>query len=236
MQDEQLRSVAHEQQLHRCSLPGVDYTNVQHHLNVTTALSRHPNARCVMALFIIRIGAAALFDLLTGNSSGRPVPVSSRDYTCMASPAWPGSVASKVCPAHNSFLMQPMSLIAKMHGALSSPLSLALAQRLALHLGSIWCAVNFLLCASILVRTCVEHFKRHSTGGVVAGMGKQQTSRWCADRWVAMNSRNHGIFAAHSIILCFMCGPIGLLSHILTRLATEQWRTRLTSYSQSTAV
>lgn len=36
-------------------------------------------------------------------------------------------------------------------------------------------------------------------------------------REVALDAAERTIFAAHSIILCFMCGPVGFLSHLLTK-------------------
>ncbi|KAK9796641.1 hypothetical protein WJX73_007037 [Symbiochloris irregularis] len=52
----------------------------------------------------------------------------------------------------------------------------------------------------------------------------------CLDLWqarmVALDSWRQQVFAAHSIILCFMCGPVGLLSHMLTKLLVRNWRRR----------
>jgi hypothetical protein len=43
-------------------------------------------------------------------------------------------------------------------------------------------------------------------------------------REVALDAAERGIFAAHSIILCFMCGPVGFLSHLATkRLMGNPW-------------
>jgi Domain of unknown function (DUF4281) len=36
-------------------------------------------------------------------------------------------------------------------------------------------------------------------------------------REVALDAAERAIFAAHSIILCFMCGPVGFLSHLTTK-------------------
>lgn len=36
-------------------------------------------------------------------------------------------------------------------------------------------------------------------------------------REVALDASVSGVFAVHSIVLCFMCGPVGFLSHKLTR-------------------
>jgi hypothetical protein len=36
-------------------------------------------------------------------------------------------------------------------------------------------------------------------------------------REVALDAAERAIFAAHSVILCFMCGPVGLLSHLTTK-------------------
>lgn len=36
-------------------------------------------------------------------------------------------------------------------------------------------------------------------------------------REVALDAAERGIFAAHSVILCFMCGPLGFLSHLTTK-------------------
>ena len=41
-------------------------------------------------------------------------------------------------------------------------------------------------------------------------------------RWVALDARHSGTPAAHSIVLCFMCGPVGLLCHLLTRRVVQQ--------------
>ena len=36
-------------------------------------------------------------------------------------------------------------------------------------------------------------------------------------REVALDAAERRIFAAHSVILCFMCGPVGFLSHLTTK-------------------
>lgn len=36
-------------------------------------------------------------------------------------------------------------------------------------------------------------------------------------REVALDGWDQGVVALHSIALCFMCGPVGYLSHLLTR-------------------
>lgn len=36
-------------------------------------------------------------------------------------------------------------------------------------------------------------------------------------REIALDAVDRGIVAGHSVILCFMCGPIGYLSHLLTK-------------------
>lgn len=36
-------------------------------------------------------------------------------------------------------------------------------------------------------------------------------------RWVMIDSEERGIFAKHSILLSFLLGPVGFLSHIITR-------------------
>ena len=44
--------------------------------------------------------------------------------------------------------------------------------------------------------------------------------RWHC-RWVARDAQQRRVPAIHSIVLCFMCGPIGILSHMLTHTV---WR------------
>ena len=36
-------------------------------------------------------------------------------------------------------------------------------------------------------------------------------------REVALDAAERGIFAAHSVISCFVCGPVGFLSHLITK-------------------
>ena len=36
-------------------------------------------------------------------------------------------------------------------------------------------------------------------------------------REVAIDAAELGVVAAHSLLLCFMCGPVGYLSHQLTK-------------------
>lgn len=36
-------------------------------------------------------------------------------------------------------------------------------------------------------------------------------------KWVYQDALRHNVYSLHSLILCFMAGPIGLLSHILTK-------------------
>lgn len=36
-------------------------------------------------------------------------------------------------------------------------------------------------------------------------------------REIALDAVDRGIVAVHSLILCFMCGPIGYLSHLVTK-------------------
>lgn len=36
-------------------------------------------------------------------------------------------------------------------------------------------------------------------------------------REVALDASEHGVFAMHSVLLCFMCGPVGFLAHKLTK-------------------
>ena len=36
-------------------------------------------------------------------------------------------------------------------------------------------------------------------------------------REIALDAVDRGIVSAHSVILCFMCGPLGYLSHLLTK-------------------
>lgn len=54
-----------------------------------------------------------------------------------------------------------------------------------------------------------------------------------ACRWVRKDSWESEIFAVHSIILCFMCGPIGLLSHMLTKELTIRWHSRCNRQSMA---
>ena len=44
-------------------------------------------------------------------------------------------------------------------------------------------------------------------------------------RYVALDAWSNRMFAVHSIILCFMCGPIGIMSHLVTK-AAYQWRSQ----------
>lgn len=43
-------------------------------------------------------------------------------------------------------------------------------------------------------------------------------------RWVYADGLKTGTFTAHSVILCFMVGPLGLLSHVITNAAVRAWR------------
>lgn len=36
-------------------------------------------------------------------------------------------------------------------------------------------------------------------------------------RWVYLDGQKNGIFTKHSLALCYLFGPIGVLSHLLTR-------------------
>jgi hypothetical protein len=40
-------------------------------------------------------------------------------------------------------------------------------------------------------------------------------------REIALDAAARGVFAAHSIILCFMCGPIGFISHQMTKFVAK---------------
>jgi len=43
-------------------------------------------------------------------------------------------------------------------------------------------------------------------------------------RHVWQDGLREGVLTAHSILLCFMVGPLGMLSHIITKVAARQWR------------
>lgn len=40
-------------------------------------------------------------------------------------------------------------------------------------------------------------------------------------RGVFLDGVRHGVWTAHSVVLCFMFGPLGLLSHWLTKAAAK---------------
>lgn len=47
-------------------------------------------------------------------------------------------------------------------------------------------------------------------------------------RWIYWEGQKTGIWTIHSLIFCLFAGPIGLLSHILTRWFTKQTTSELT--------
>lgn len=48
----------------------------------------------------------------------------------------------------------------------------------------------------------------------------------CCTREVMIDGLKEGVFTAHSVWLCFIFGPIGLLSHLLTKWVTKKQRQR----------
>lgn len=42
-------------------------------------------------------------------------------------------------------------------------------------------------------------------------------------RWVYWEGQRTGVITTHSLILCLFAGPLGLLSHIVTRWVTQQF-------------
>jgi hypothetical protein len=49
--------------------------------------------------------------------------------------------------------------------------------------------------------------------------------RCCCRRLVYLDGVRHRVPTAHSAVLCFMAGPLGLASHLATKWAV-QWRRR----------
>jgi hypothetical protein len=45
-------------------------------------------------------------------------------------------------------------------------------------------------------------------------------------REVWRDGLRHGVLTAHSVILCFMFGPTGILSHMMTKAAISWWQKR----------
>lgn len=43
-------------------------------------------------------------------------------------------------------------------------------------------------------------------------------------RWVYADGLREGIPTAHSLVLCFMVGPLGLVSHLVTKAVVQQTR------------
>jgi hypothetical protein len=41
-------------------------------------------------------------------------------------------------------------------------------------------------------------------------------------RWIYLEGQRTGIFTIHSLVLCLFFGPLGLLSHLITQLITQQ--------------
>ena len=57
---------------------------------------------------------------------------------------------------------------------------------------------------------------------------------YCREVW--RDGVKHGIATGHSIILCFMFGPLGMLSHMVTRKANSALQQRpKTGIAQGTA-
>lgn len=52
----------------------------------------------------------------------------------------------------------------------------------------------------------------------------------CREVW--LDGLKHGVATGHSVILCFMFGPLGILSHMVTR---RMFRARLDSSQASSA-
>ena len=45
---------------------------------------------------------------------------------------------------------------------------------------------------------------------------------WSACREVWLDGLRHGVAVGHSLGLCFMFGPLGMLSHMITRRASKR--------------
>lgn len=52
-------------------------------------------------------------------------------------------------------------------------------------------------------------------------------------RWIYLDGCKYRVFTAHSLVLCFMFGPIGLLSHIATRQFQKENRQQDSSLASS---
>lgn len=103
-------------------------------------------------------------------------------------------------------------------------------------------AVPFVLCAGWMAAvgvaasdiSQVPQVLQQATGAMHSGMAaisKVFMEKWfTAIAWlnllmldflmareIALDAVDRGIVSAHSVILCFMCGPLGYLSHLLTK-------------------
>lgn len=52
-------------------------------------------------------------------------------------------------------------------------------------------------------------------------------------RWIYWEGQNTGIWTVHSLVLCLFAGPLGLLSHILTKGFGQRFMGRSTAQSGS---
>lgn len=50
-------------------------------------------------------------------------------------------------------------------------------------------------------------------------------------RWIYWNGQHSGLFTRHSLALCLFAGPLGLLSHLLTRWGMQAFRASATASS-----
>jgi hypothetical protein len=54
-------------------------------------------------------------------------------------------------------------------------------------------------------------------------------------RWIYWEGQNTGVWTVHSIVLCLFAGPVGVLSHILTRGVMQRWFADRLQSASSTA-
>lgn len=52
-------------------------------------------------------------------------------------------------------------------------------------------------------------------------------------RWIYWEGQQTGVWTIHSLVLCLFAGPLGLLSHLITRWISQGVAARLTSASTS---
>jgi len=53
-------------------------------------------------------------------------------------------------------------------------------------------------------------------------------------RWIYQDGQQHHLFTRHSLVLCLFAGPLGLLSHILTRWGALWFREKSAEQSHQT--